>query len=208
MIAWRRVPWTLWAFAVLTVAGVIVFLARATGDIPVTALIIYVVLISAWLYFLLRGVRWVWMITVGVELVGSLFDLITGSGTWLGISSGLVGLLVVSEWVTVFDSQTFGVIGWQVLSNVLLTWLAMAFTSLTRSQAFVLVSIFLWPLLVEYGYTPTRETLNVGIWQATVGVPENLLIAASAMAAVPTLIFFLFFQRNILSGLTAGSLKG
>jgi len=25
---------------------------------------------------------------------------------------------------------------------------------------------------------------------------------------VPTLVFFLIFQRNILSGLTAGSLKG
>jgi ABC-type glycerol-3-phosphate transport system substrate-binding protein len=30
---------------------------------------------------------------------------------------------------------------------------------------------FLWPLLVEYGYTPTRETLNVGIWQAYQGTP-------------------------------------
>jgi multiple sugar transport system permease protein len=36
----------------------------------------------------------------------------------------------------------------------------------------------------------------------------NLVIAASAMAAVPTLIFFLIFQRNILAGLTAGSVKG
>jgi multiple sugar transport system permease protein len=34
------------------------------------------------------------------------------------------------------------------------------------------------------------------------------VLAASALAAVPTLVFFLFFQRNILSGLTAGSLKG
>ena len=67
---------------------------------------------------------------------------------------------------------------------------------------------FLWPLLVEYGYTPTRETLNVGIWQATYGTPQNLIIAASAMAAVPTIIFFLFFQRNIMSGLTAGGLRG
>jgi multiple sugar transport system permease protein len=67
---------------------------------------------------------------------------------------------------------------------------------------------FLWPLLVEYGYTPTRETLNVGIWQASIGTPENLIIAASAMAAVPTIIFFLFFQRNIMSGLTAGGLRG
>ncbi|HEY2641830.1 MAG TPA: carbohydrate ABC transporter permease [Streptosporangiaceae bacterium] len=67
---------------------------------------------------------------------------------------------------------------------------------------------FLWPLLVEYGYTPTRETLNVGIWQASIGTPENLIIAASAMAAVPTIIFFLVFQRNIMSGLTAGGLRG
>jgi multiple sugar transport system permease protein len=67
---------------------------------------------------------------------------------------------------------------------------------------------FLWPLLVEGGYSPSRETLNVGIWQASMTAPQNLVIAASAIAAVPTLIFFLIFQRNILSGLTAGSLKG
>ncbi|HWG63287.1 MAG TPA: carbohydrate ABC transporter permease [Streptosporangiaceae bacterium] len=67
---------------------------------------------------------------------------------------------------------------------------------------------FLWPLLVEAGYNPTRETLNVGINQAAVTTPQNLIIAASAIAAVPTLVFFLVFQRNILSGLTAGSLKG
>jgi multiple sugar transport system permease protein len=67
---------------------------------------------------------------------------------------------------------------------------------------------FLWPLLVEYGYNPSRETLNVGIFSAATTTPENLVLAASAMAAVPTLVFFLIFQRNILSGLTAGSLKG
>jgi multiple sugar transport system permease protein len=67
---------------------------------------------------------------------------------------------------------------------------------------------FLWPLLVEYGYSPTRETLNVGIWQASYGTPQNLIIAASAMAAIPTIIFFLIFQRNIMAGLTAGGIRG
>jgi len=67
---------------------------------------------------------------------------------------------------------------------------------------------FLWPLLVEYGYNPSLETLNVGIFEASSTTPQNLVLAASAMAAVPTLVFFLVFQRNILSGLTAGSLKG
>jgi multiple sugar transport system permease protein len=76
---------------------------------------------------------------------------------------------------------------------------------------FALVAVwkdFLWPLLVEYGYNPNRETLNVGIFEASSTTPQNLVLAASAMAGVPTLIFFLVFQRNILSGLTAGSLKG
>jgi multiple sugar transport system permease protein len=66
---------------------------------------------------------------------------------------------------------------------------------------------FLWPLLVENGYSPTRETLNIGIYQATT-TPENLILAASAMAAVPTIIFFLIFQRNIMAGLTAGGIRG
>ena len=60
----------------------------------------------------------------------------------------------------------------------------------------------------EYGYNPSRETPNVGIWEASSTPPQNLVLAASAMAAVPTLVFFLVFQRNILAGLTAGSLKG
>jgi multiple sugar transport system permease protein len=76
---------------------------------------------------------------------------------------------------------------------------------------FALVAVwkdFLWPLLVEYGYSPTRETLNVGIWQASVETQQNLIIAASAMAAIPTIVFFLIFQRNIMAGLTAGGLRG
>ena len=67
---------------------------------------------------------------------------------------------------------------------------------------------FLWPLLVEDGYNPSRETLNVGIWQAVSTTPQNMIIAASAIAALPTIVFFLIFQRNIMSGLTAGALKG
>ena len=65
---------------------------------------------------------------------------------------------------------------------------------------------FLWPLLAEP--LPTKQTLNAGINSLSQGVPANVLIAASAIAAIPTIILFLIFQRNIMSGLTAGSLKG
>jgi multiple sugar transport system permease protein len=65
---------------------------------------------------------------------------------------------------------------------------------------------FLWPLLT---LTDTSaQTINIGLFQLSVGLPENILIAALAIASLPTIAFFLIFQRNIMSGLTAGSLKG
>jgi ABC-2 type transport system permease protein len=65
------------------------------------------------------------------------------------VLSAAVASLFLHDYITVFTAQTWSVIGRQVLYGVLLTWLAMAFTSITRSQAFALVSIFLWPLLIE-----------------------------------------------------------
>jgi multiple sugar transport system permease protein len=65
---------------------------------------------------------------------------------------------------------------------------------------------FLWPMLTLPD--PSKQTLNVGIYSLSTGVPENILIAALTIASVPTLLIFLLFQRNIMSGLTAGGLKG
>jgi multiple sugar transport system permease protein len=65
---------------------------------------------------------------------------------------------------------------------------------------------FLWPLLM----LPDRanQTVNVGLYTLNSGMPENVLIASLAIASIPTILFFLIFQRNIMAGLTAGSLKG
>jgi multiple sugar transport system permease protein len=65
---------------------------------------------------------------------------------------------------------------------------------------------FLWPLLVEPG--PDSKTVNVGIYAFGTGVGQNVVIAAAVIAAIPAVLFFLIFQKNIMSGLTAGSLKG
>ena len=40
------------------------------------------------------------------------------------------------------------------------------------------------------------------------GRRRTCIIAASAMAAIPTIVFFLIFQRNIMAGLTAGGIRG
>jgi len=65
---------------------------------------------------------------------------------------------------------------------------------------------FLWPLLTLTD--PDRLTLNVGISTETANMQQNVLIAGLAMASLPTIAFFLFFQRNIMAGLTSGATKG
>ncbi|GAA4870050.1 carbohydrate ABC transporter permease [Kitasatospora terrestris] len=63
---------------------------------------------------------------------------------------------------------------------------------------------FLWPLIT----VPAHETLNVGVNTAATSMPQNTLIAGLFLASLPTIVLFLVFQRNIMAGLTAGSLKG
>ncbi|MFY1674143.1 carbohydrate ABC transporter permease [Plantactinospora sp. WMMB334] len=65
---------------------------------------------------------------------------------------------------------------------------------------------FLWPKLVMP--SPETRTVSVGIYAFSGGTPMNVVVAASVIAAIPTVIIFLIFQRNIMSGLTTGSVKG
>ncbi|QIB42172.1 carbohydrate ABC transporter permease [Streptomyces aureoverticillatus] len=65
---------------------------------------------------------------------------------------------------------------------------------------------FLWPMLTLPD--PGKQTINVGIYSLAASVTENWLLAALVIASLPTLVIFLVFQRHIMSGLTAGSLKG
>lgn len=65
---------------------------------------------------------------------------------------------------------------------------------------------FLWPKLVMP--SPETRTVSVGIYAFAGGTPMNVVVAAAVIAAIPTVVIFLIFQKNIMSGLTAGSLKG
>jgi multiple sugar transport system permease protein len=65
---------------------------------------------------------------------------------------------------------------------------------------------FLWPLLVEP--SPQNRTVNVGIYAFSTGLSQNVVIAGAVIAAIPTVLFFLVFQKNIMAGLTTGGLKG
>lgn len=65
---------------------------------------------------------------------------------------------------------------------------------------------FIWPLLVFPD--PDEQTLSVALQRVAPDVPVNYLLAGLVLASLPMVAAFLVFQRQILAGLTAGSLKG
>lgn len=65
---------------------------------------------------------------------------------------------------------------------------------------------FIWPLLVLQD--PEVQTLSVALQRFEPDTPINLILAGLVIASVPMVVAFLIFQRQILAGLTAGSLKG
>lgn len=65
---------------------------------------------------------------------------------------------------------------------------------------------FLWPLLVFSD--PARQTLSVALQRFAPDTPVNLLLAGLVLSSLPMVGLFLVFQRHVLAGLTAGSVKG
>ena len=176
--------------------NVVLFLMLATLMIPATVLVVpqYVTIVNMPL------VHW--------NLVG------TPEAIWLPSVANAFNIFLLKRFFDSIPTDYIDAASVDGASRLMILWkivLPMSRPILGVVSIFATVAVwkdFLWPLLVEYGYTPTREGLNVGIWQATYGSPENLIIAASAMAAIPTIVFFLIFQRNIMAGLTAGGIRG
>jgi multiple sugar transport system permease protein len=65
---------------------------------------------------------------------------------------------------------------------------------------------FVWPLLVLPD--SDKMSISIGIASLSSQMPQNVLIASLVIASIPTIVVFFIFQRSIMAGLTAGSLKG
>ncbi|WP_327087127.1 carbohydrate ABC transporter permease [Nonomuraea sp. NBC_01738] len=74
------------------------------------------------------------------------------------------------------------------------------FTIVTAFKDFVL------PLLVMT--ESDKMTISVGLSQTAGAVTQNAIMGGLVIASVPTIIVFFLFQRHIMAGLTAGSIKG
>jgi len=174
----------------------VLFLMLATLMIPATVLVVpqYVTIVDLPIF------NW--------NLVG------TPEAIWLPSVANAFNIFLLKRFFDSIPTDYIDAAQVDGASRLLILWkivLPISRPIIAVVSIFSLVTVwkdFLWPLLVEYGYNPTRETLNVGIWQLVAGAPANEVVAASAMAAIPTIIFFLIFQRNIMAGLTAGGIRG
>lgn len=109
VIEWKRVPWSLWVYSIAILLAAILIEAKVHG--PVAAKLLFVAIMLAWLYFLLRGVRWIWILTIGIYVLGLVPDLISGSLTWQVGILNLIGLMLLLLPVTrrYFSRQTAAV---------------------------------------------------------------------------------------------------
>ena len=102
MIEWGRVPWPLWFFVVLT-AGVVTWAGLQVSG-PIAAQLLFGAVTVAWLFSLLSGIRWVWIVTVAFNVLTSCINLAieaAGHSPWyqvalmVAVSAGYIGLLLL-----------------------------------------------------------------------------------------------------------------
>jgi hypothetical protein len=60
--------------------------------VPIAPQAFFVAFMLTWNYFLLRALRWLWIVTVVLLAIAIPIDLVTGSGTWHGNLTGAIEL--------------------------------------------------------------------------------------------------------------------
>lgn len=66
---------------------------------------------------------------------------------------------------------------------------------------------FLWPLLVTSRQEMRVIQLGLSVFRQEAGTDFNLLMAGTAMAAVPMIVLFAIFQRQFVNGMVASGIK-
>jgi raffinose/stachyose/melibiose transport system permease protein len=92
--------------------------------------------------------------------------------------------------------------------HVILPLLRPAIITVIVVQSVFIYNDFVNPLYFLPGSGNATVQLTLFTFQSQFNTQWNLLFADVLLIAIPPLLMFLFFQRQIVSGLTAGSVKG
>lgn len=67
---------------------------------------------------------------------------------------------------------------------------------------------YLWPLLVTNNIEMRTVQIGIGMLQNADAMAYGPVMAGTVMILVPSILVFIFGQKTLISGLTAGSVKG
>jgi raffinose/stachyose/melibiose transport system permease protein len=146
---------------------------------------------------------------------------------WLGIYKTILGLIMVEVAVTIpFATLIFrafmasipseideaaimdGASPLRVFSSVILPLLQPAIVTVIVVSAVAIWNDFVGPLYFLPGSQNVTVQLTLYSFMSQFSSQWNLLFADVVVVTIPPLIMFMFFQRQIVSGMTAGAIKG
>jgi multiple sugar transport system permease protein len=106
------------------------------------------------------------------------------------------------------SAQIDGATEWQIFWEIILPLTRPAVVTLAIFTFMGNYSSLLWPLIMVKD--EALRTLPIGLmfFDSSYGTETNLLMAASVMAIIPLIIIFILFQKQIVSGLQVGAVKG
>ena len=161
------------------------------------------------------------MMVPGMMFMVPQFAIITKLG-WMNTWSALViphtanvfGIYLLRQAIEKIPRSLFeavevdGANDWQVLRIVVVPLVMPLIVTLVLLTFLSQWSNFLWQLVVNTPDSPWR-TLPVGLalFRGQYSIAWEKMMAAACFSIVPVVILFLFLQRYIISGLTAGGVK-
>ncbi len=127
----------------------------------------------------------------------------TAYGTFL-CRQFMMGLPRDLEEAAIIDGCNF----FQIFSHIILPLCTPVLTTLSILTFMGTWRSFAWPLVVTYSEDLRVLPLALFAFQGARKVEYNLLMAASLMMIIPTLLLFIFGQRFFVKGIRMGGVKG
>ncbi len=107
-----------------------------------------------------------------------------------------------------YAARIDGCTDWQILIRVMLPLIKPALATLAAFTFVAQWNDFIWPLIVLKNRDLYTLQLGLASLQGVFGVNWRYISAASIIALLPTIVFFLFTQRFFTKGITSGAVKG
>lgn len=159
-----------------------------------------------------------------VSVIGHLFKLIGRVGlvnTWtaliLSYTAWVLPLILwiltgyISQISTELDDAALvdGCPRWKVLLKVILPVSAPAIFSAALLAFIFAFNEFLFALMLTTDHHARTVTVGIALFQGLHGeIPWGEIMAASTLSVIPVIVLTAIFQRRVLTGLTAGAIKG